>query len=709
MELGFQNFLASHNILVQHGAKCKTTRELQLCESVLLADYGIVIRNGRSLLSQDMLGTMRNLIAVVEGRDGVVPDGFYREFPLDDKAIPQYLRVIDQKINYAITYGLGNFDELRHSIFEIPVEERKELPFADKLANIKVFDVLSEEDAVAKLDELVRDMAQTTRQLNPGQFTILDLYIKVYQQYNITFKSKYNAIVMLCENRKHKNNFDENLILSDVFKVVEYMVGCPNVNNLHLINSDRKFISNLLDKLITRSAHGDSFVADIRTCIEKRKFWKGLLHHIHYNPGTDRDKKFFVECIRYRKDCRSIYSDVERALAHRDVYRATSSLEKKGAGAVLRNANYLLSRCNNDTERRFVANSMGRTQTPIVPLLQYYLNESQATADVKTARSFAINRGGLVKIHRETEKEVFRRRSFVDTKTRQEMAEYLLENYNDRLLFAKDIGKVYIDKDMRKIALPIYNSSANGGINTLPSGSRVALNGNNVRLFTFWRKVNDIDLSTVLLDKDFNVIKVLNWQTGSRTGWNHDLYAFSGDCTTGFNGGVEYFDFDLAKIREEEPEVAYIISGDNVYSRATFQQCECYMGYMLRSDLNAGKAFDYSTVSSKFRVTADSSLCATVAIDMAANELVWINMSLNSNERVINPTELLATKRLMGLAKNLNYYDFYTGLASDVVDKIEEADYIVSDKPDDVAVRDDQVVVRSTDVEKTMALLESRC
>ena len=132
--------------------------------------------------------------------------------------------------------------------------------------------------------------------------------------------------------------------------------------------------------------------------------------------------------------------------------------------------------------------------------------------------------------------------------------------------------EVYLEDGMKDIAMPLDMATANGGVGCLPTGSRIAIpNGAIVRAFTYWEKVNDVDLSCWLVDKDFNNIKEFNWSEWNdirnyrhyHTNWDLNAVNFSGDQTSGYNGGSEYFDerrrarnvkFELRSIEPETLE-----------------------------------------------------------------------------------------------------------------------------------------------------------
>ena len=100
---------------------------------------------------------------------------------------------------------------------------------------------------------------------------------------------------------------------------------------------------------------------------------------------------------------------------------------------------------------------------------------------------------------------------------------------------AGTLGRVYADEGMRRIALPLQEGTSMGGVGTLPRGSRLPIpEGKKIRAFTYWERVDDIDLSAFALGEDGDQIE-FSWRTfyGGRS------IVFSGDETSGYRGESE--------------------------------------------------------------------------------------------------------------------------------------------------------------------------
>ena len=77
-----------------------------------------------------------------------------------------------------------------------------------------------------------------------------------------------------------------------------------------------------------------------------------------------------------------------------------------------------------------------------------------------------------------------------------------------------------------------------------------------LRAFTYWEKVDDIDLSCFGLTDDGRRIE-FSWRT--MAGNQSDAITYSGDETSGYKGGSEYFDIKLEEFKKMYPAVKYIV------------------------------------------------------------------------------------------------------------------------------------------------------
>lgn len=675
----FHNFLFSKGILVNSEVSDNAFYAL----FTLANKFNIRITSGHQYAHEKMIPFVADMLGEF------VPAPFYQGFPDSVRELSSDRLLFDQLVHYAITYGFGDFSEAGHSAFK----ENFERAAFNEEAEIKKLIILTEEEALRQLNRYASDMLKSTRPLSRVQYDILKTLV---EEHNFEVKScacKDTAIRLLIDTRDTK--YASFLSLSDVVKLVDiinYTVyNNKNIKRLNFKNQDRKFVAGIIN-LIFEKGH-----RDVKECFEKKAIWCGLLHHIHYQPKTPEAEKFVA--LMRGKENHSVYSELERAIMHQDITAAvTCLLEGKGTGALLRNLNYILSRCKNESDIDFVINSI-ETKNAIV-LIQLILQYANYKANIR--RTFRFTRYNKLSVYKETAYEAKNRKSILPSGVAEELSEVMMENL--RKLLSGKLGKVFISSDIYNMAIPIQESTSNGGYGVLPRGSRIHIEEcKKLRGFTYWEKVDDIDLSLIGITENGRG-REFSWRTMYRM-QNEEL-AYSGDQTAGYDGGSEYFDIDLALFREKYPEIKYLVFCNNVYSDITFKKCICRAGYMLRDIEESGEVFEPKTVKSSFVIDCDSRLAYLFGIDLEANDFVWMNVSSDSNARIAAAAQISFLMDYFKTTSILNVGMLFEMLATEVVDSPEDADVIVSDEV--LEAREGAEIIRSHDFERIIALINQK-
>ena len=152
----------------------------------------------------------------------------------------------------------------------------------------------------------------------------------------------------------------------------------------------------------------------------------------------------------------------------------------------------------------------------LIILFQLYVKYSNELDNRDVAapagcRSFTFLKHERLAVHNEQPEEAAKRKSIVKPETAKIVREKLLENM--KRLLKNRLGKVYIDPDMARYALPLQEATAQGGFGVLTKGSRLPVDmSKKVRGFTYWEKVNDIDLSVIGLDNEGKQYE-FSWRT----------------------------------------------------------------------------------------------------------------------------------------------------------------------------------------------------
>ena len=682
----FKNYLFTKHILVAD-EEPKDQFETAVSLSKI---YAVKVIKGLELLHPDHMKICEEMI----GSKIKVPAPFYKNFPESVKALTPDQLLFDQLFHYFQTYGLGGFEERHHSIFEADFER---LTFTEDF-DYKEFEVLSEKDAVIKLSEIIKDLLASTRPLNNDQLDLVNSFMVNYNYCPGKIASKDTALELLFINRDMR--LARFIKLADVIKLVDkinyYSYGKNKINKLNLRNKDRKFITQVLHEVMDDSRSTIS-LKTIAECSEKKKAWKGLLHHIHFKP-LNESEKLFVESIRYRSNS-SVYSEVEFWMANNSPRKAADILYvEKGPGAVLRNIEYFVSRCDNEDDKRRILKRIHADANGIL-LMQLYLHYCFYDPKTIKPRNFVFTKFNMVKTHAETPAEFKRRKtklSGVDADLiADRIDELMADHYEDKVK-----GNVYISPKMANIALPLQETASSTGFGVLPKGSRIPIPNNKViRAFTYWEQVNDIDLSVHGID-DKGRKREFSWRTMYQR--QSDYICYSGDVTDGFYGGSEYFDVNLKAYKKAHPHDRYLVFCNNVFSGKPFSNCLCTAGYMVRDKVSSGEIFEPKTVQTAYTINANSTYAYLFAIDLQENELVWLNMSKDSNARIAGMSEFDWLEPYISRAEHLNVYNFFHMSAEHITRRPEDADVIVSDTLIPGLDTEGKEIIHSYDTEKML-------
>ena len=624
-----------------------------------------------------------------------VPAPFYRGFPNSVLSLSMEQIIADRLLHYLRTYGMGDFSQPRYSLFEDEVVRE----CFDEKTEVREISIIGEAEAVELLGNIVDSLLASTRPLNDVHYALVRALIQEYD-YNVAECRCKDTICRLLLDERDPS-YAQLLKLSDVIRLVEWLqllsYDGASIKKLNLRNRDRKLITAVLDHIFQE---GNERSIDQRTCLEKRRQWKGLLHHLHYRPINHVAERF-MHAVR-NNDERSVYSEFELALREIRTQDAVDTLRNnKGTGAVFRRLDYILSSSWPFGDLDYVLNSIVSTnKILLVQLLYHYANGVS-----REPRVFTFQRLGMTRVYHEDDSRSIKRRSFLNDDMAMRTSLRVLHELK-RACKGK-LGKVYADKDMRRIALPLQEGTSMGGVGTLPRGTRVPIpNGKKVRAFTYWERVDDIDLSAFAIGEDEDRIE-FSWRTANwcDEGAKGEPIVFSGDQTSGYKGGSEFFDIDFNVFQEWYPNKRYIVFCNNVYSGVPFFACVCRAGYMMRDVEDSGEVFEPATVESSFAITCRSTFAYLFAIDLQTREIVWLNVARASKKRVAGTTEMSFLKRYLEATGTINLYDFARMLATEVVDDPEQADVVFSNKP--VTLREGAELIRSQDTERVIELLNA--
>ena len=674
----YKDYLFEKHILVSNGNfEDKNAFEVLFA---LAHFFGVKIIKGGQLANYEMIGDLSKRF----GEN--VPEPFYKGFPGSVRELTTEELLFDQLLHYSVTYGLGDFEEPGHSVFEKDFER---IAFREA-TEVKEFVVQTEEEAEETVQTIVNDLLAGSRPLSERQYALALAYILDHDEVVPDIVSK-NTLVRLLIDTKRLSLADK-MNLSDVMKVVDEL-NYRNYNNsnpkkLNFKNQDRKFLTEILDRMF----QGDR--CDIRTCYEKKQLWNGFLHHIHYQPENEAASVFAL--TMREKGNASVYSEFEKLMRENRRQEAAKLLrEKKGTSVLLRNLDYIISRMDNEETEAFLS---GFPKDCSVLILLQLLFRYESVSQGK-GRTFRFSRHNLLKVHTETPQEQDRRQSRLSEEQIKTLKSVIRSTLSERL--KNRLGKVYVDPVMKNYALPLSESTSQGGFGVLSKGSRIHIGeGKKLRAFTYWEKVNDIDLSAFAFTEDGRR-KEFSWRTMAAQ--QSGAIIFSGDETSGYHGGSEYFDINIPEFKERHPEYRYLVFCNNVFTGITFSKCFCKAGYMLRDEEDSGEIYEPKTIESAFLVDCESTFAYLFGIDMIKNEFIWLNQARNSNAQVAGSTSLTFLLDYFHTTEIFNVYDFFKMMAEELVEDPMEAEIVVSDH--ETAYADGAEMIREYDFEKIRAFM----
>lgn len=652
--------LFQNNIIVSDNGK-----DQEAVYITLLGKFGVKIADEASfnLLNPEVLNVFERAFREPLG------EPFYRGFPESVKGLSEDEIIIDRLLHYMQTYGAGDFENRHFSIFEKEVEK---IPFKEKY-DLKTYKVVSSERAYKELCNIA-DTLLMRRQIMPCDYQfIMEMMNNGYTPEKIRSKQIMCFLIRYIRDQKGDKEavaFIDKFRafqLNDILKLIGWdnaskdFRSRPNFNKLNMTNKDRKFYTTLIEHVAARTK-----VEDMLDVVEKRKIWKGLLHHIHFKATTSYATVFantvFDDYIK------SVYSEVEKLFAEKKIVAAAAVLaNNKGSTAVMRSINRFLCAAQSQEER--------------LEIVKIALQDANPTAAMQTAISylapdvkgfnhtFIYNYYGRTITHRDKR----------ENKPVLEKSESILlaAQIRESLKFKNTGKKIYIVPKAGNYAMPIWADEING-VGVMPTGSRINIPESKVvRAFVYWETEPDLDLSAIAISREQG-IREFSWRTTLNCA--SEGIVFSGDVTDGYKGGAEYFDIDFDIFNERYKDFDYIVFNVNNFSNhiGTFDKFVSRAGFMTRDKLNSGEIFEPKTVKSAFDLTVKARQATMFALDLKNRQLVWINKAPEAGA-CAGDSDITVYLKYVDVTKLFNLKWFFENIAGSVTADPSEADIIVSD------------------------------
>lgn len=416
--------------------------------------------------------------------------------------------------------------------------------------------------------------------------------------------------------------------------------------------------------------------------------WKRLGEIIH--PGEFKQEKYekvraAFEAVRDNvSKPLSFAAQVEQQLLTGYLDSALELLKTR-PGEFARKLAYLLRTFSSDGDKiiRAFKKVAGQVSVPVLLQVKNYF-ENENTSPIRVF----FPKGKLAKVY-------FRDNDVPEIEGR--WRRYIITICEDALVnqFQKrpNLGKVYIDPQLKNYVIPFSQRSASNGKKALTRGSRIDIDPkvNILRGFIHWTnnacsERQDIDLSAIIYDADWDELDHCSYMKlrSAQSGLTH-----SGDITNGGpvdgKGVAEFLDIDIHKA--ETTGARYIVFQIHNYTSTNFSDmAHCSFGWMERPDDWSGETFEPSTVQNKIDLTAETQIACPVIFDLKERQLIWCDMAApardyHPNNLENNLTTTTAIYYAMCNMKEPNLRDLvilHTVARGEWVRNKEEADTIFS-------------------------------
>lgn len=665
---------------------------------------------------------------------------FYKHFPTSVMDMSDYEMMLDRFISYLIAYGSDLSDDVKdiiasHSLLEKRgIDDKRDVELHRSVDTKKLFNCVTEDDARhTVIPKIVNELLSTTRPLSINDYEFLLNTIKselVRITPEIKIKSKSTLANLFIDLDSPTQILGSNFTsINDILKVIDRLEirlgnngNCPRkrLTKLKFTNKYGKKILKLIEYII--NCNGNNINCIVEQMCEKKKIWIGILNRLHIGGTTGSEKlRYINRIIRLKPQTeneklvigdtvistntvpRSVESWFNQYMDDKNItamYIAHYLMEKKGAAYVLRKIALLTSKCIDFKEfNDLIEYVIPKVQNTLIlwQLLRVLPNMIDPEERVFTY----IVDNKVVQYKEEPERSL--RRRTVLNRVHITYLRNAIHRQLNKLYKNMNLGKVYIDNPERleMMALPLSNATGSITTNYLATGSRIPIDSKSkyIRVFTSWKKIDDLDISAKIITNNEKTIDVY-WNS-YKNNFKENGIVFSGDETRGYHGGVEYYDLHLEKMRNAGYRYIVIYSviysdyirGSKNYKQPTYNDIEAYGGYMIRDSYNDEKStseidrkiayeeiYDIKTVAQRFNITGSCRMSMTMAVDIANNEIIWLNEPLNNNGSVITNVDLTSSffDKYLNMTKEINLLTFANILSSEIVTTIDDADTIIT-------------------------------
>ena len=257
------------------------------------------------------------------------------------------------------------------------------------------------------------------------------------------------------------------------------------------------------------------------------------------------------------------------------------------------------------------------------------------------------------------------------------------EKLSDDSLQGKSI---FIDPSLKTRVLPMKMRSMKNSMFKAERGSSIEVEGetNYIRFFTYWKENDisgrvDLDLSTGIFDKNFNLIEECAYYE------THGKYTtHSGDFTSAPSGATEFVDVNIDSLKNSNGK--YVVMYVNVYSSQKLDEFDAFCGVMCNDSGVFDKTYDPTKVVDRFDLTCDARAVLAVIYDIENNIMIWADMPSHQGTASNFSSESSAIENQFNYIMNIKssfmkMYDYFDLVAQSngmiIIDDPKSADMII--------------------------------
>ena len=258
-------------------------------------------------------------------------------------------------------------------------------------------------------------------------------------------------------------------------------------------------------------------------------------------------------------------------------------------------------------------------------------NLTQLWGSIRTRKEDVYNRvvfpkGSVAKAYSVKKKLNFIPAEFID-----KIVDLITVSLTKRFASGKDLGKVWLDPELKQCPLPTGMRSASEALREVARGTRMDIGNKKVlRFFCYW-KGQDIDLSGTFLDENFKEITSITYYN-----LKDGKACHSGDILSAPNGASEFIDIDI-KSAIEDQHARYALMSVLVFSGPTFAEHEeCFAGWMTRDNVGSNEVYEPKTVQNKIDMRSETKRAIPVLFDLKERKAIWVDITMGNRRGTFN-------------------------------------------------------------------------